>query len=330
MRPKVRIKDVAQAANVSVGTVSHYLNGRFVSEERSRRIKQAIDELGFTSNLLAKSMRMQRSSVIGLCVPFTGFSNFSLLANALEQRVSDANFELMQVLSRQDPVKEFRRICKLVDFRVDGLLLVPSLEPQNMLDHLHRSNVSTVIVGRFLPSEQRFDQVALDHEKIMRRVAGELIGRGHRNLLFVVHWPALIVTQLRLKALRDAIGDSGEEVRFEMLACAAREEEFDEQLGEALNSQPVPTGIILSNGVIAGWTLKGLRRRGIEYPRDVSLVSLDNPGWADLVSPPIGYVEQPSDELASLAWRFLSERIQGSEVPPQRVLLDAEIHLGDV
>ncbi|HUV32651.1 MAG TPA: LacI family DNA-binding transcriptional regulator, partial [Devosiaceae bacterium] len=67
MKHRVGIREVAKAARVSIGTVSHYLNGRFVSAERSGRIKVAIDELGFTRNMLAKGMRAQRSSLIGLC-----------------------------------------------------------------------------------------------------------------------------------------------------------------------------------------------------------------------------------------------------------------------
>ncbi|MEJ8570079.1 LacI family DNA-binding transcriptional regulator [Microbaculum marinum] len=328
-RSKVRIKDVALEAGVSVGTVSHYLNGRFVSEERSRRIRKAIDDLGFTSNLLARGMRRQSSSVIGLCVPFTIFSNFSQLVNALEERVSDANYELMQVLSRQDPGKEFRRIRKLVDFRVDGLLLVPSLEPQDMLDHLHKSGVPTVILNRLMPDEHRFDQVALDHEKIMYEVAREFIRRGHRHLLFFVHWPALIVTQLRIEGLRRAIRDSGEDVRFEVLACGAHEHQFDAQFGAALDAGPRPTGIILSNSRIAAWTLKSLRRRGIDYPASMSVLTLDNPDWADVVVPGISHVAQPSDEISARAWQLLSERIEGSAKPPQRILVDAEIRYLD-
>src|SRR5262245_57520009 len=106
IRGKARIQDVAKSAKVSVGTVSHYLNGRFVSKERSRRIKKAIEDLGFTGNLLAKAMRTQRSSVVGLCVPFTTFSNYAALIDALEQRASDASYDVMQVVSRQDPQKE--------------------------------------------------------------------------------------------------------------------------------------------------------------------------------------------------------------------------------
>jgi LacI family transcriptional regulator len=329
MRSRARIRDVAKAAKVSVGTVSHYLNGRFVSNERSLRIKKAIDDLGFTGNLLAKAMRTQRSSVVGLCVPFTRFANHAALIDALEQRASDAGYEMMQVVSRQDPLKEFQRIERLVAFKVGGILLMPSLEPQKMLDFLHKNSVPTVIVSRLIPEEQRFDQVAVDHRQTMVRVVQEFIRKGHRDLLFLVRFPTLGVTRQRVEGLKQAIEESAQRGRYKVMACSDDEAEFDAQLAAVLKGRARPSGIIFSNGILAGRTISALRRRGITYPKDVSLLTLDNPGWADLVVPRLSYVEQPSRELADMAWRCLAERMQNPATPPRRVLLDDAIQLLD-
>src|SRR6185503_2112025 len=77
---KVTVADVARRAGVSVGTVSNVLNGReSVSESRKMEVLSAIRDLGFTQNLLAKGMRLQRSNVVGLCMPYSSYSNFSAL-----------------------------------------------------------------------------------------------------------------------------------------------------------------------------------------------------------------------------------------------------------
>ncbi len=329
MRGRARIQDVAKSAKVSVGTVSHYLNGRFVSKERSRRIKKAIDELGFTGNLLARAMRSQKSSVIGLCVPYTTFSNFASLVDALEQRASEASFDVMQVVSRQDPKKEFQRIERLVAFKIGGLMLVPSLEPQHMLDFLHKSNVPTVIVSRLIPEEKRFDQVAVDHKQTMMRVVQEFIRKGHRDLLFIVRYPTLVVTRQRIEGLEQAIAESATRVKYKVLACSDDDAEFDAEIAAAFKPRAKPSGIIFSNGIIAGRAIPMLRTRGIAYPKDVSLLTLDDPGWAELVTPRLSFVEQPSRELADIAWRCLAERMQNPATPPRRILLDDTIQLRD-
>lgn len=328
-RGRARIQDVAKSAKVSVGTVSHYLNGRFVSKERSRRIKKAVEELGFTGNLLARAMRSQRSSVIGLCVPYTTFSNFAALVDALEQRASDANFDVMQVVSRQDPQKEFQRIERLVAFKVGGLMLVPSLEPQRMLDFLHKNNVPTVIVSRLIPEEKRFDQVAVDHKQTMMRVVQEFIRKGHRDLLFMVRYPTLVVTRQRIEGLEQAIAEYETRVRYKVISCSDDAAAFDTEIAAVFKARSKPTGIIFSNGILAGRVIRVLRGRGIAYPKDVSLLTLDNPGWAELVTPRLSYVEQPSRELADIAWRCLAERMQDPAAPPRRILLDDTIQLRD-
>jgi len=261
--------------------------------------------------------------------PFTTFSNYAALIDALEQRASDAKYDVMQVVSRQDPLKEFQRIERLVAFKVGGIMLVPSLEPQKMLDFLHKNNVPTVIVSRLIPDEKRFDQVAVDHKQTMMRVVQEFIAKGHRDLLFMVRFPTLVVTRQRVEGLKQAIEQSASRVRYKVMECSDDETEFDAQLAAAFKGRAAPSGIIFSNGMIASRVIPVLRRRGIAYPKDVSLLTLDNPGWTELVVPKLSYVEQPSRELADMAWRCLAERMQDPLAPPRRVLLDDTIQLRD-
>ena len=177
---KVTVADVARRAGVSVGTVSNVLNGRAsVSETRRTEVLSAIRDLGFTQNLLAKGMRLQRSNVVGLCMPYSGYSNFSALVDEIEQCLSDSNYQMMQVLSRQDPDKEFSRVERLVAYKIGGLMLVPSLKPKAILDFLHQRGVPTVLVNRTVVEDRRFDQVAVDHRTVMFRLTGELIARRY-------------------------------------------------------------------------------------------------------------------------------------------------------
>jgi LacI family transcriptional regulator len=134
MKRPATIIDVANRAGVSLGTVSNVLNGRVtVRKETREQVETAIRELGFTPSMIATGMRKQRSNVIGLCVPYTNFQNFSLLADAVERISAAAGYELMQVYSRQDPAVELERIERLLAFRVGGVLLVPSLKPKAAL-----------------------------------------------------------------------------------------------------------------------------------------------------------------------------------------------------
>jgi len=325
MAGKVKIKDVALAANVSVGTVSHYLNGRFVSEERSRRIKQAIDDLGFVSNLLAKGMRQQKSPVIGISLPYAGVANFSSLVDALDTIVSDADYELMQVLSRHDPEKEFHRIKRLVAFQVGGVLLIPSPDAEPMLDYLHKNSVPTVILNRSLKDENRFDQISVDHDSAAAEATRRLLARGHRRFALLARFPSLWTTRSRMGAIEQELAAFGVGASAVLHQCSNDKAEFDASFGALMATKDRPTAILISNETIAVWALEALRNNAIACPQTVAAVCLSMPSWAQLLTPRIAYVEQPTVELAELAWKTLSERMANPGGAARRMLLPARL-----
>ena len=115
-RPKPTIFDVAQRADVSVGTVSHVLNDSCkVSEGRRLRVHQAIKELGYLPNSLAQGLRRQRSRLVGLCLPHTSSAYLAALIDVFEEIAANRGYEIMQVLSRNDPLTEIHRVRRAAD-----------------------------------------------------------------------------------------------------------------------------------------------------------------------------------------------------------------------
>jgi LacI family transcriptional regulator len=329
-KKRVTVNDVARRAGVSVGTVSNVLNGRTsVSEERRVEVFNAIKELGFTQNLLAKSMRSQRSRVIGLCMPFATYSNYYSLVDALEERVSEANYQLMQVLSRQDSDKEFSRVQQLVAYKVDGVLLVPSLRPKLVLDQLAASGAPTVIVNRPVAEERRFDQVSVDHRAAMRAVTRELVARRYRSVILAVQYPTLSVTRQRIAGMIEASKEAKRRLTTDVLECGTGRATFLSRLETALKAVPRPATIVASNSGIASWTISAFQKLGVRYPDEVSLLALDDPEWAEIVSPALSVLRQPTLEISQTAWDLLTARMDGDRSPPRLITLDAELIFRD-
>jgi LacI family transcriptional regulator len=327
---RASIIDVARHARVSVGTVSNVLNGRSsVKKDRRARVLEAMNELGYTCNLLAQGMRLQRSRVVGLCVPFATYPNFSTLTDSLEDQASESGFQLMQVTSRQEAAKEYARIVRLVAYKVGGLLLVPSIEPGGVLDFLHANAVPTIIVNRPVANEERFDQVMVDHRGVMYRVTRELIARGHRNIVLAAQYPALTVTRERIEGIKQAIAESGEQLRFTVMICGQTQQELGAQMLAQAPGQHGHFVMIASNSLIASWAIGCVRDLGIRYPEDMSLLTLDEPEWATIVTPSLSVVSQPTAAISKMAWGMLAERMQGSTLPARRTLLNAEIIFRD-
>src|SRR5260221_488959 len=128
---KPTITDVARHADVSVGTVSHVMNGTInVSAALRERVEQAMRALGYEQNLLAHAQRRQRTPVVGLSVPHVASAYLAALIESFEDMAAGRGYQVMQVLTRRDPQVELRRVRELLRHRVAGLLLVPTLDPR--------------------------------------------------------------------------------------------------------------------------------------------------------------------------------------------------------
>lgn len=327
-RPKPpTINDVAQRAGVSVGTVSNVLNNRStVSAARRERVLQAVDELGFSGSMLAKGMRAQSNSLVGLCVPHTAFANLAALADTLDERAVGADYELIQVVSRYDSRRELARIRRLIAYRAAGLIIVPSLDPTPVLDHCYKAKLPTVIINRLVPDERRFDQVTIDHDKAIYDASRQLLAWGHRHIALAVQFPALSVTRQRIDSLSRAVTEFGGGARWGVLECGLDEERFKDIFAGHVRRRGAPSVIIASNSTITSWILQCARSLGMRMPDDLSLLALEEPDWALLIEPQLSAVLQPTREIGRIAWDLLLKRVEGSAEAPVSIRCEGRIN----
>jgi LacI family transcriptional regulator len=296
MDGKVRIKDVARHARVSVGTVSHVLSGHAaVSEDLRVRVQKAIEALGYVPNFHAQRLRHSLSRVLGICLPHASTAYLNALSETFEEIASREGYGVMHVFSRHDPATELDRIKDLVRYRVDGLVLLPSPAPAKALDFAAQKEVPLVIVDR--PTQDaRFDQVTLDNRKVMRNVAERLVALGHERLLFVCRSRTRLVTQRRLEGLADAKAHARRKVSVESIEFQNDPAFLRDELARALRHDKPPTAMVVSNS-----------------------------HQASLVRPRLSVVRQPAPAMAQAAWDLLMQRINGLREPVRTVTLEATI-----
>jgi LacI family transcriptional regulator len=322
------IEDVARHAGVSVGTVSHVLNGRAnVRAERAERVQAAMAALRYVPNGVAQSLRRQTSRVVGLCAPLTSSAYFAALLDAFEDIASAQGYEVMQVLSRQDPSLEARRVRALIARKVDGLIVIPSASPRATFDMIFEANVPAVIVDR-LSDDDRFDYVTLDDYGAMKAATQALLSRGHRRLLYVVRYPTLVTTRRRIAAflatVRKTSGASGH-----VCVRDADDVTFASQIRTIFASAARPTAAIGSNSALTLALLRILQEQRIAVPNDVSLIAFDAPEWAQILTPRLSVVRPPTRDIARTAWELLLRRMRFPGVATQRVRLSATVELTD-
>jgi LacI family transcriptional regulator len=320
------IEDVARRAGVSVGTVSNVLNGRVkVAKPRESRVRDAIAALGYVPNGVAQSLRRQSSRVVGLCAPLTSSAYFAALLDAFEDIAAAQGYEVMQVLSRQDPALELRRVRALIARKADGLVIIPSAKPQAAFDAIAESGLPAVVVDR-ISDDARFDYVTLDDAGAMRQAVRALLDAGHRRIVFVVRHPALVTTHRRIAAFRAAL----RRVPGAVAEVCVRDPDdavFAADIGAILARPDRPTAAIASNSLLAIALLRVLRQRRISIPRDLSLISFDAPDWAEVLSPPLAVVRPPTEAIARIAWQRLLQRMHEPGIATERYALQATLEL---
>ena len=325
-RERPTIEDVARRAGVSIGTVSNVLNERGnVRPTREALVREAITALAYVPNGVAQSLRRRQSHVVGLCAPFSSSAYFAALLEAFEDIAAAQGYEVMQVLSRQEPVLELRRIRALLARKVDGLIVIPSAEPARAFDLIADSGTPAVVVDR-LHTDSRFDYVTMDDHGAMTMAARALLDRDHRRLLYVVRYPALPTTQRRMEAFRAAVARS-QGAKGEILVREPSDAAFAEQIRAQFAGVNRPSAVIASNSRLTLDLLRCMRALDLATPRDVSLLSFDAPDWADVLQAPLAVVRPPTVEIARRAWELLLRRMREPERPTERVELPATLEL---
>jgi LacI family transcriptional regulator len=319
------VADVAERAGVSIGTVSNVLTGIVPVKAKTRdRVAKAILDLDYRQNMLAQGLRAKRSPIVGVCVPHTSITYFSSLANAFEEVASNNDFQIMQVLSHQDPDKEYRRVKSLLNYRVGGLILVPSANPERSFEMIQKSGIAVVVVDRAPEGDFPFDRVTFNNRAAMTQIGEGLAQRGHRNILFIVHQRKLNVTQQRVAALEEVSRTFPEKVSVGVMECGDQST-LTALLSAEMRKAGAPTALIVSNSRIATWAFRAFRALQVRCPEDMSLVAFDEPEWADIVTPSLSVVRQPTHEMALMAWRFLLNRMSGIVAGQQEIRLEAEV-----
>ncbi len=329
---KPTISDVASRASVSVGTVSHVLNGTInVSAGLRERVETAMRALGYEQNMLAHAQRRQRTPVVGLSVPHVASAYLAALIDSFEDIAAGRGYQVMQVLTRRDPQVELRRVRELLRHRIAGLLLVPTLDPRETLDLVHASGTPAVLVDRPC-RDTRFDQVTFDNGAVMGDAVDRLIRLGHRRILFVVESQVLSISRQRIRAMRRRAAAATRKVTATVMEVGVLEPGDSEagyarRLAASLQGREAATAVIVSNSVIAVHTLHVLRAMGDAYPSRISLLAFEEPVWAELTSPRLSVIRQPVREIAREAWELLLRRMHGDRGPVRRIELKAGIEL---
>ncbi|WP_052665278.1 LacI family DNA-binding transcriptional regulator [Nitriliruptor alkaliphilus] len=327
----VTMTDVARIAGVSVATVSHAINGtRFVSEPIRQRVFDAIEATGYRRDDLARALKRSRTDSVGLVVSDTGHPIFADIVRGVEEVARELGQTLILANSSDDPAREREVVDALRQRRVDGLLIVPAVGSDGLIDLLAADEVPVVVIDRLLDAP--VDQVGADGHEALHVLAEHLAAQGHRRVAIVAGTEALAVNNARLEACLESL-----------MACGLAREDITvltsnghdgtyrpvhaarESVLAHLDAGDHATGFLSLNAHQTVGTLQALQERGVAVPSEAAIVAFDDLPWASLLTPALTCAAQPAVPMGREAMRLLARRIDDPDVAPRTVHLECAL-----
>ena len=322
------MEDVAKAANVSVTTVSHVLNGtRKVHPDTEKLVRAAIQEVGYIQNSLARSLAMSATNTIGVAIPTFANHYFSEVVRSVENECMRNGLMMLFSDTHDDPDQELKIVQAFHQRRVDGVVLAPADDGRlESLAYLRNNRIPTVLVDRVLT--QGFDQVGVKNKQGVQELIAHLIGHGHTRIGFISGAVWNSTSAERLDGYRAALKSAGLPYDSDLVRCGESAiEPAWAATKQLLGLEARPTAIMTSNNLMTIGAMHALREAGIDVPGHIAMVGFDDFDWADLFSPRLTVTAQPLEEIGARALRLLIKRIKSPEGARQTIRLSPTIHV---
>jgi LacI family transcriptional regulator len=314
------VRDVAARAGVHSSTVSRALNAGTdrVSAEIVARVANAAKELGYRPNRVARALRMDRSSSVGLLIPDISNPAYPPMVRGLEDVLRPSGISLLLASTDNYPQREVELVSAMLDHRVDGLFLATATAKYSPLRMLLAAKIPIVLLNRSM-DDLAVPLVRGDDQKGIRLAVQHLAALGHRRIAHLAGTDWVSNGFDRRESFIAAMKEGGLEFNPSAIVSADRfKGPVGTELGVAmagdLLSRKVPfTAVIAANDLLAIGCYDVFNRANIRIPDDVSVVGYNDVALADRLSPPLTTVRHPLYEIGVRAARLMIERFAGAE-----------------
>lgn len=314
----VTVKDIAEAAGVSITTVSLVLSGREcrVSMKTRERVIKIAQELDYQPNHLARGLVTRRSQTIGLIIPDISNLFFSELAKGIEMEAQQNSYNIIFSNSNEDGSKDLKNLRILLNKAVDGLIIVPSIKERelNLVTEfnriLSRHLLPVVIVDRMLPGIE-CDFVSLDNREGGFIATKHLLELGHRKIGCITGPQDLMSSNMRYRGYCDALNIYGIPIDENIVFNGDYRLHSGVEGAEILINRNV-TAIFACNDMMACGAYRQACIMNKKIGSELSLVGFDDIPFAEMLEHPLTTIHQPVYDIGKNSCRILMDLINGA------------------
>ena len=316
------VLDVAERAAVSVATVSRVMNAPHQVRQALRdRVLQAVEELGYVPHAAAKALASNRTRTIGAVVPTIDNAIFAKCIGALQGTLHASGYSLLLACSEHSLEKELEEVNALLRRGIDGLVLVGSMHDPLLLPLLHSRNIPFVTTWCYA-QDAALPCVGFRNLEVGAQQADFLADLGHRELGMIAG-----ITRNndrladRVRGVRAVVAERKLRLRSEnYIEVPFAIDQSRAAMRKLLTGPRVPTAVVCGNDVIAFGALLECRSQGVDIPRALSIVGVDDLDLAAHLDPPLTTLRVPSADMGVSAGQYLLARMRGENCPDHSLL----------
>ncbi len=324
---RVTIREVANLAQVSLGTVSNVLNNPLVVAPATRkRVLDAIDSTRFVRNTAAHQLRVGKSRTIGVVLLDIANPFFTEIVRGAEHVLREQDYALMLCSTDESAKREQRYFRVLEEHRVDGILVCPVDSDLESAVALVASGIPTVLLDRD-GSSHGLCSAAVDDIRGAELAADHLFELGHEAIA-LVNGPATIRQCIDRK---EGARRSVQRARCrsaslqEIVVGALTIDQGEAAVAALLAVEPRPSAVMCANDLLAFGVLRGLAAAGVAVPEEMAVVGYDDVVFASMLSPSLSSVRQPKYELGVAAAELLLEEVTGAPHEHRAIRFEPEL-----
>lgn len=323
------LKDVAEKAGTTVGTVSYVLNnksGRYISESTKRKVLEVAESLHYIKDNGASSLKGKDRKLIGVMIPQFENQFFTRIVIAAESVFVQHGYDLITTNTFDDPEREKNIIRRMLEQRVDGIIITPTISGAKNTELIRNVGVKMVVVDRPLEGVNDYFWVTTDNYGCGLTGINYLIENGHEKIGYIGWSSGIKDLESREKACFD--GANG---RADLYTANG---EFSPQEGYRLTNVILDkhkdiTALFYGFNVQAQGGVNALRERGLVIGKDISVVLIGSPLWASTGLNNFTRVDMADIELGKKAASVLLDQIKNKPMQPKRYIQNCSLVEGD-
>ncbi len=307
------VKDIAKCTGLGLATISSYLNGGNVRETNRIKIEEAIKELHFEVNEVARGLKTNRTKTIGIVIPELNNIFFAEIITGAEDILRSHGYATMICDCRSDTEREREAVEFLYRRRVDGLIVMPAGAEDSGFQRFLKAGKPVIMIDRKM-RDVACDRILIDNEGAAEEAVRRLIVAGHTKIGMIAGPKDIYTARERQrgyeKAIRDGKAAANEDLVVRGNYTIAGGAAAMRRLWE--NNQDM-TAVFISNYEMTVGAMMEINDLGIRVPDELSVIGFDNVDFAKASVPRLSIVTQPTAEIAKKAAEILLLKLEGKD-----------------